>query len=245
MKTFEAEWRARFERFGRTHTAEHHVSGWSAAGLSRRFRRFQALLPTLGLPRHARMLELGCGAGTYVRYLRGLGHEVVGVDYAESTLQRARQTDTAGAACYVAADGHQLPLSSRSMDAVLCIGVLQAVSQPEAIVSELSRVVRPGGVVVIEALNALELPALVDQAVRGMTRRPARVRRDSPRALGRTLHAHGIACEARLGIYLPPRGLPALGRLFDVPAIVGLLDALGPISLPVSHAFWLVGRKCR
>ena len=243
MKTFETEWRDRFERFGRTHTEEHDVSGWSPEGLARRFRRFRRLLPELRLPLRARVLELGCGAGTYVRYLASLGHEVVGVDYAEPSLQRAREARDAGRAHYVAADGHDLPLAAASMDAALCIGVLQAVSRPEAIIAEIARVLRPGGLVVIEALNAAEVFAVIRKAAHSLLGRPERLRLDSARTLRRTLQGSHLVCERRLGVYLPPRQIPALGRLFDSTAVTGLLDALSPLSLPVAHAFWLVGRK--
>ena len=243
MKTFETEWRGRFERFGRTHTEEHNVSGWSSEGLARRFRRFRRLVPELRLPFRARVLELGCGAGTYVRYLASLGHEVVGVDYAEPSLRRARGAHDAGHGHYVVADGHDLPLADGSMDAVICIGVLQAVSRPESIVAEIARVLRPGGLVVIEALNAAEVFAVIRKAAHTLLRRPERLRVDSATRLRRTLQASRLSCARPLGVYLPPRRIPALGRIFDSTAVTRLLDALSPLSLPVAHAFWLVGRK--
>ena len=60
MKTFEAEWRARFERFGRTHREEHCVSGWSVEGLARRLKLFARVLAQVPLPARGRVLELGC-----------------------------------------------------------------------------------------------------------------------------------------------------------------------------------------
>jgi asparagine synthase (glutamine-hydrolysing) len=45
VKTFEDEWRARFERFARKHGDEAAVSGWSESGLRRRVRCFSSLVP--------------------------------------------------------------------------------------------------------------------------------------------------------------------------------------------------------
>src|SRR5262249_25159006 len=72
--SFEAEWRARFERFARAYDDEPRISGWSDAGLRRRVAAFSEILPALRLPERARVLELGCGGGTYVRLLAGLGY---------------------------------------------------------------------------------------------------------------------------------------------------------------------------
>ena len=62
------------------------ISGWSDAGLRRRVALFAALL-TGPAPAGARVaLELGCGGGTYVRLLAGLGYRAVGLDYSVPSL---------------------------------------------------------------------------------------------------------------------------------------------------------------
>ncbi|HXG05453.1 MAG TPA: class I SAM-dependent methyltransferase, partial [Candidatus Binatia bacterium] len=161
---FDLEWRARFERYARTYPGEASVSGWSEAGLARRLARFEGLLPSLELRPPADVLDLGCGAGTYTRRLAERGHAVTGVDYSLPTLGRARAADPAGTARYVAADGYRLPFRAASFDLVVTIGVLQAVSRPEAILLEIARVLRPGRLAVIETLNALAAPALAGAA---------------------------------------------------------------------------------
>ncbi len=89
MSTFERQWRSRFERFATGHEEEHQVSGWSAVGLRRRVALFQQLLDGGLFRPGARLLELGCGAGTYVRLLAKSGYPVVGLDYSLPSLERA------------------------------------------------------------------------------------------------------------------------------------------------------------
>lgn len=48
------------------------------------------------------------------------------------------------------ADAHQIPLRDASMDAVVCQAVLEHVVDPPAVVAEIARVLRPGGVVYAE-----------------------------------------------------------------------------------------------
>lgn len=241
MSSFEGQWRARFERFGRTYTEEHAISGWSAEGLTRRTSRFKDLLGQLPLPKSAKVLELGCGTGTYVRYLAGLGHVITGVDYALPVLGRALEADAKGR--YVAADGYELPFVPGSFDLVVCIGVLQAVSRPEQLLDEIIRVLRGRGIIVVEALNALEIPAAARRLREIINGRPARVRRNSPFQVRGWLEQRDIQILRRVGIYLPPRRFPGMGRIFDLPGVTWLLEETPGVSVVLAHAFWLVGRK--
>ena len=117
MSRFETEWRARFERYGHLYTDEAQISGWSAEGLRRRVELFQRLIqpPPSGSP--ATALELGCGAGTYVRWLAGLGYRTVGLDYSLATLGRAIAADSGGKGSYVAGEAYALPCRSSSLSA--------------------------------------------------------------------------------------------------------------------------------
>ena len=243
MSDFDAAWRARFERFGQNHAEEHAVSGWSAEGLARRFRLFRRVLTALPIPERADVLELGCGAGTYVRYLAGLGHVVVGVDYARPSLARAVEADPGRKGRYVAADGYDLPFRQGSFDLVVCIGVLQASGGPERILDEIARIARPGGLVLVEALNALEIPAMARRIAEGVAGRPARLSAYPRSRVRRWLETRRVRPVRLVEVFLPPRGLPSLGRLLDVAPVGALLERTPAAGFFGAHAFWVVGRK--
>jgi SAM-dependent methyltransferase len=243
MRTFDDEWRARFERFGRTYTAEHDISGWSAEGLARRVQLFGQVMGRVELPRQARTLELGCGAGTYVRYLASLGHVVVGVDYALPSLRHARGADPGRKSRYVAGDGYALPFRSDSFDLVVCVGVLQALGRPERLLAETARVLRPRGILLVEGLNGLSLAALGRRLLDMLGGRVSRVRCYSPFRIRHWLKQRAIRPVRRVGVYLPPRSFPKLGRLLDRPGVTRLLEGMPGASLLGAHAFWLLGQK--
>ena len=243
MRTFDDKWRARFERFGWSYAEEHEVSGWSAEGLARRFALFQRLLGQLPLPGRARILEFGCGAGTYVRYLAGLGHWVVGVDYSMPTLERALAADPGRKGHYVAGDGYGLPFAAGRFDLVTCIGVLQAVSQPERLLDEVARVLPPGGIVVVEALNGLGLPAIGGRLLELVLGRPPRLRSYPHFRVRRWLEQRKIRLTRRLGVYLPPRRLPWMGRVLNRPQAIQVVEGIPGGAQLGAHAFWLVGEK--
>ena len=243
MTGFERQWRSRFEKFATRHQPDHLVSGWSAAGLRRRLAAFEALLDQGLLGGGARALEVGCGAGTYVRLLAKRGHPVVGLDYSLPSLRRAMAADLPQAGRYVAGDASCFPFPDRSFQAVTCIGVLQALERPEAALTEIARVLEPAGVAVVETLNPWNLLAAARRLSAFLRRQPTRLRYGSPGAVERTMASRGLRPVRRLSILLPPRSLPGLERALGQPWVVRALETVPGIRALAPQAYWIVGVK--
>jgi SAM-dependent methyltransferase len=243
MTGFEAEWRGRFERYARSSDDEAFISGWSALGLRRRFALFRSILDGLALPTVARVLDLGCGAGTYVRWLAGLGHATVGVDYSLPTLARALAADPGGKGRYVAAEGYALPFAPESFDLTVSIGVLQTLADPGRALDEVVRTLRPGGTVVLEALNARALAEGAARRLRRLRGAAERVRAYDPLEMPRWLEDRGLRAGTAIPVYLPPRRWPALARLFEARPVRARLEARPVFARRMAHAYLFVGRK--
>jgi ubiquinone/menaquinone biosynthesis C-methylase UbiE len=240
---FEAEWRARFERFARRYEDEALISGWSAAGLRRRVQLFTSLLPSLRLPPGSHVLDLGCGAGTYVRLLAERGHRAVGLDYSLPSLGRAREADPHRRACYLAGEAYALPFSRSTFGLVVCIGVLQALADPAHAIAEMTRVLRPDGTLIVEALNARGLIGVLKEATHRLGRQPPRVRGYPPREVAGWLRARGLRVEATPGLCLPPRRWPALGRILETDAVEHAFAFAPGLSRLIAHSFLFVARR--
>jgi 2-polyprenyl-6-hydroxyphenyl methylase/3-demethylubiquinone-9 3-methyltransferase len=91
-----------------------------------------------------RVLDLGCGAGRFVRALAAAGADPVGVELAEAALERARRNVPGADFRRVEPDG-SLPLDHRSVDVVWCSEVLEHVADVAGLLVEVRRVLRPGG----------------------------------------------------------------------------------------------------
>jgi SAM-dependent methyltransferase len=241
--TFESEWRARFERFARAFDDEPRISGWSDAGLRRRVAAFSALLPGLRLPERARVLELGCGGGTYVRLLAGLGYRTVGLDYSVPSLQRAVAADPGRKGLYLAGEAYGLPFAPGSFDLVVSIGVLQARSEPARALAEMARVMRPGAVLVVEALNGHGAVALARHAIQRLRGWPSRVHAYRPAEVRGWLAAEGLRLEGQSALRLPPRQAPWLEGILEARPMRALLDAVPPLGGAVTHSFLFVARR--
>lgn len=101
-----------------------------------------------------RVLDLGCSTGFISHELHRAGASVTGVDIDEPGLARARER-FGGVIPFVCADGEALPWPSGSVDAVVFNHIYEHVVDPDAVMAEIRRVLRPGGVVYLGLGNRL------------------------------------------------------------------------------------------
>src|SRR4030081_497463 len=122
---------------------------------------------------HAKeIVDVGCGTGAVLKQL-GNPQKNVGIDLAPEAISFCRQR---GLNNVQQGDIHALPLSDASFDAVICSSVLyhQWVTDVEGAVREMHRVLRPGGVLLINVPAFPFLHSAHDEAV--MTARRFRKR---------------------------------------------------------------------
>ena len=96
------------------------------------------------------LLDLGCGSGEVRRALADVAHRSVGLDISHQALATYRRR--APAAWLVRADSGRLPFSDASFDCVLALQTLDYV-ELETFLEQCSRVLRPGGLLIFDALN--------------------------------------------------------------------------------------------
>jgi 2-polyprenyl-6-hydroxyphenyl methylase/3-demethylubiquinone-9 3-methyltransferase len=111
------------------------------------------------LPSSSRVLDMGCGAGFLTHELASLGHDVVGVDLSEESLQVARKLDPKSS--YLRADVTAVPFESGSFDAVCAMDLLEHVENPQAVIQEASRLLKPGGLFFFHTFNRTFLSWLI------------------------------------------------------------------------------------
>jgi SAM-dependent methyltransferase len=105
-------------------------------------------------PGRASALDVGCGPGLFDRHL-GSGFELHGVDVSPAMVERAQETNPE--ASYRVYDGRRLPYGDGGLDVVFAVCVLHHVDPPDrpALVAEMARVTRPGGLVLVFEHNPL------------------------------------------------------------------------------------------
>lgn len=210
--------RAAFDAEAERWEAYYHDA--SLDGLIYRRRQETALrwVDSLSLPPGAHVLDAGCGAGELTAALAARGLEVDAVDAAPRMVARVAERSLPGVRATVAGAA-QLPFPVESFDVVVALGLLPWVEDPAAVVTELARVLRPGGHAVLTVDNARRLTYALDprmsSAARALKRRVGRrgtTRLHSladPESFHALLDAAGLVREASAGVGFGPFTLMA------------------------------------
>ncbi len=112
-------------------------------------------LQLVGSVSGAELLEVGCGAGDFSLHLAKLGAQVTGTDFSSkaieiANLKRATQTSTAQ---FQVADAGELPFKDQVFDLVISCECLEHVPDPAKALTEMFRVLRPGGRLILTTEN--------------------------------------------------------------------------------------------
>ena len=111
------------------------------------------------------LLDAGCGYCFHTRRLAKGGFQITGVDFSDSALSEARRTiAAAGLEDQVQlrqSDLKTLPFTDGEFDSVVCWGVIMHIPEMEAAITELARVLKPGGRLILGENNGSSLHVVI------------------------------------------------------------------------------------
>lgn len=101
------------------------------------------------------VLDLGCAGGFMAEALHERGANVSGIDPAASAIGAAvaHAEHTGKSITYDVGVGEALPYDDRSFDAVVCVDVLEHVSDLPQVIAEVKRVLKPDGMFLFDTIN--------------------------------------------------------------------------------------------
>jgi ubiquinone/menaquinone biosynthesis C-methylase UbiE len=108
-----------------------------------------------GWPAGRRALDVGCGTGFNVSRLMARGFDVSGVEPAPGMRARAEAANPG--AKILDGDAENLPFPDASFDLVISIEVIRYLKTPDRALSEMARVLKPGGLAIVTAAPKLSL----------------------------------------------------------------------------------------
>jgi len=108
------------------------------------------------------VLDLGCAGGFMAEALAARGAKVTGIDPASEAIEAARAHARDGGVqiAYDVGVGEALPYAAGSFDAIVCVDVLEHVSDLTQVLAEAVRVLRPGGLFLFDTINRNPLARL-------------------------------------------------------------------------------------
>jgi SAM-dependent methyltransferase len=90
------------------------------------------------------LLDVGCGSKPYEALFAPFVDKHYGSEYSPESGYRGNRADIAGAA-------GDIPLADECVDTILCTEVMEHVPDPERVVAEFARILKPGGIVITTA----------------------------------------------------------------------------------------------
>lgn len=148
--------------------SEHHDAFLERTRSSRHVEQARRLLdmetryidPIIDRVRGAWVLDLACGSGTQSIAWAERGARVVGIDFDTGLLsigrkeaEQSAERMEGGPPTWSCGDATKLPFRDGSFDMVFCNSLLEHIPEWQKTLREMSRVLRPGGVVVVYTTN--------------------------------------------------------------------------------------------
>ncbi|WP_224825325.1 bifunctional 2-polyprenyl-6-hydroxyphenol methylase/3-demethylubiquinol 3-O-methyltransferase UbiG [Cognatishimia sp. MH4019] len=101
------------------------------------------------------VLDLGCAGGFMAEALAERGAQVTGIDPAADAIAAAQvhAQQSGHDIRYDVGVGEALPYQDSSFDAVVCVDVLEHVSDLQKVLHETARVLKPGGMLLFDTIN--------------------------------------------------------------------------------------------
>lgn len=104
---------------------------------------------------NTRMLDVGCGGGLLTNVLAAAGFALNGVDISPNSLEQARigAANLTNKPHYEVSSAYDLPYANESFDGVVMSDVLEHFHDLRKALSEVYRVLKPGGAFVLDTIN--------------------------------------------------------------------------------------------
>jgi len=205
-------------------------------------------------PSGSRLLEAGCGAGRWVRFLSDVGYKVTGLEYSDDTVQMVRKVwpdiDVKQGDCEAS------PFQANSFDGVLSFGVIEHwIDGPEKPLADMYRVLKPGSVALItvpclNTVRRLKRSLFWDELTQGPRAFAVWLIKGEPKPLSRLNKGYRYAVFPALGNFFEYRMTPKefeveieragfeIEEHLPVAIMDGVYHELNPFGLLVRFVGW-------
>ena len=148
---------------------------------------FDYIIRLLDVPNQSVFLDAGCGVCSHSVRLANRGFKVQAVDCSQSILKEAKlNVKSKGLENRITvncADILSLPFRNETFSHILCWGVLMHIPDLERAMAELSRVLKPAGILIVSEVNMYSLQSRLLRILRQLLRKEKDVVKLTPAGL--------------------------------------------------------------
>jgi len=94
------------------------------------------------------VLEIATGPGLLAKHVAPASKRMIATDYSDGMIAQAKKGESIPNLTFEVADAMNLPYADASFDAVIIANALHIVPDPEKVLCEIDRVLRPGGILI-------------------------------------------------------------------------------------------------
>lgn len=98
--------------------------------------------------RDKEVLEIATGPGLLAKHAASAAKRMIATDYSDGMIAEARKGEYPANLIFAVADAMNLPYDDDSFDVVLIANALHIVPDPQKVLQEIDRVLRPGGILI-------------------------------------------------------------------------------------------------
>jgi ubiquinone/menaquinone biosynthesis C-methylase UbiE len=110
------------------------------------------------LPEGSKIADIGCGDGYGSYKLYKEGFEAVGIDISNEMIERAKEREVPNELTFTQGDIKALPFEEETFDAIMAINSLEWTKLPSQSLQELTRILKPNGILCIGILGPTAMP---------------------------------------------------------------------------------------
>ena len=149
-----------------------------------------------------KILEVGCGKGKESLELSRAGAEVTGIDFSHNAISSLKNIIEATSSKMTAlqCDARNLPFQGNSFDLVFSQGVIEHFTNPQPLLREQFRVLKPGGIIVVEVPNKYNIYTIYKHVMMFLRKWPPGWETEfSPKQLTKTIIEAGFEPKGIVG----------------------------------------------
>ncbi|MEK7124168.1 MAG: glycosyltransferase [Patescibacteria group bacterium] len=182
------------------------------------------------------LLDAGCGPGFALNELSRHGFKAYGIDFSRKMIDfaKSRHQDIN----FQRSSVYNMPFENEMFDMVICLGVFQTITDHQKALSEMSRVLKRGGILIVRTLNKLSFSYF-------------QTKKDNPYyffynpfAFKKEMEKKGLKVLSIKGIYLFPK---KFHFLMDLTLKTNLYKLFNLLFLPIfvffAHSFYIEAIK--